>query len=95
MTYGPTTIYQIFKVISTATSIGVSNPKDEIHKVTISKFGKMSRFFNSMFFNYTTIIGKVRSHENHFRHILELFYCDQTQLSTTSLSTPKIRETLE
>ena len=80
MTYGPTTIYQNFKVISTATSIGVSNPKDESHKVTIYKFGKMSRFLNYILLNYNTIIGKGRSHENQFRHILEVLYCDQTLL---------------
>ena len=41
----PTMIYIIFKSINPATSIGVSNLKDEFKEATLSKFGNNCYFW--------------------------------------------------
>ena len=52
-------LYLILRSIKRATSIGVSNLKDEIEKSTLSKFGKNVKYFiGYISSNYSIIIDK-------------------------------------
>ena len=52
-------LYLLFKIISTATRIGVSNLKDAIEKVTLYKFeNNINHILYDMYSNCTIIIDK-------------------------------------
>ena len=59
------------KIINPATSIGVSNLKDEIEKATLSKFGNnVKDLLCDMSSNYSIIIDKGECYDDYVRHIL-------------------------
>ena len=68
-------LYFIFKNTNRATSIGVSNLKDEIEKATLAKFSNNVQYLiNDMSSNYFIIIDKLELHKDYvcyiFRDIL-------------------------
>ena len=69
--YGTIFIYLILKIINPATSIGVSNLKDEIEKATLSNFGNnVKDLLCDMSSNYSIIIDKGECYDYYVRHIL-------------------------
>ena len=64
-------LYLILKSIKRATSIGVSNLKDEIEKSTLSRFGKNEKYLiYDMYSNYSIIIDKG---ERHYYYVHRIF----------------------
>ena len=63
-------LYLIFKRINPATSISVSNPKNENEKVTLAKLGRNVKYFlDNMSSNYTIFIDKGDFHEDYDCHL--------------------------
>ena len=62
--------YLIFKMISPASRIFISNLKDDIDKSTLSKFGdNLKDLLGDMSKNYFIVIVKLELHEDYVRHI--------------------------
>ena len=62
-------IYLLFKIINPATTIGVSNLKNEILKATLASFvNNVKYLLEDMTFNYTIITDKVGRRDDYVCH---------------------------
>ena len=67
---GPNILYLIFKIINSATSIGVSNLKYEIEKATLANFGgKIKDLLYDMSLNDSILLDKGERREDYVRNI--------------------------
>ena len=76
-----TMIYLLCKSTNPATRIGVSNLKDEIEKVTLTKFvNNVKYLLDDMYYNCNIIIDKGENNEDYVCHLFRYILSVQTKI---------------